>query len=295
MLSNTRLVTLTLLVIFFLSGCRSKVKFVEPDPIEADSAIGVLNNEFIQSQPQNFNVPAGAPTLWQSFEAFFKSCVKSSGFQEKGLFSKYRLLYLGPTNPRYLGAVYSKDGVIPRTELTKWVTPDQLKTFVAKGVDVPGCDVNIIKDQFISLALGKLPFTTTDSALKFTFSNQDTIINTFGTWTIDGINTTEFLNFLNDNQSDKNIAHYREAMLDKRNVVSFQVVKLTGFSADIKTKKSLDIGLDLSIPVLSAQSSSGKDSIICAFHFKKTNNTTVHVESSGQFYAFALVMKGKEF
>jgi hypothetical protein len=292
---NRKTITIVTLFTFILIGCKSCEKKVEVvEAIDSDNQVASLNNTFLSDPVGPYNQVAGVPSLWESFESFFKNCVKNSNFPEKSLFGKYRLLYLGPSNPRYLGTVYSHNGVVPKTELTKWLTPDQLNQFISPGNEVPGCDITEIKDKFLSLVLGKVPVVGTDTTLKFVLENKDTIVNSVGSWAIDGINTAEFIKFLDENSSDKNIAFYRNVMTDKNNVVAFQVVKVTGFGADIHLAKDLKVSMDLNIPVLKAKNASGKDSTFCAFNFHKTSDRVIHVESSGQFYAFALVMKGKK-
>jgi len=283
-----------LILSLLLLSCKNKVEVVEP--VDSDSLIASINNTNINGPIQNFQEEAGAPSLWQAFEAFFKACVKSSGTPDNSLFSKYRLLYLGPTNPSYLGAVYSHNGVEPKTELTDWISNDELDKFIIKGVDVPNCDVSQMKDLFISLALGKLPFSNQDSAntLKFILENKDTIINSVGMWTIDKIKTANFVKFLNDSSSNSGVKFYNDVMTTGNNVVAFQVVKVTGFAADISTTKDIEVGVNLDIPIMVTKTSSGSDSVLCSFKLNKTNNRTVHVASSGAFYAFALVMKGKK-
>jgi hypothetical protein len=292
MLHKKRFLISILLIIMIASCNNKKVGVIEP--ADSDNEIAELNTNYLKNT-SDFSPVAGAPSLWQSFEVFFKSCVKSSGIPGNSLFSKYRLLYLGPNNPSYLGAVYSKTGVEPKTELTKWLSNDQLKSFVVKGVNVPNCDVNAFKETFLSVALGNLPFTKKeDSTLKFVLENKDSIINSVGNWTVDYILTSDFIKFLNENSSNDNIKYYKDVMTEGKNVVAFKVVKVSGFSADITSKKDISVGLDLEIPIMKLQTVAGADSTLCSLKFLKVDNRTVHVASDGEFYAFALVMKGKK-
>lgn len=282
------------LFIFLVTGCKQKLKVEVIEPVESDNEIAELNSEFLKST-STFTPVSGAPSVWQSFETIFKTCVKSSGIPGNSLFSKYRLLYLGPNNPSYLGAVYSRNGVEPKTELTKWLSPEELNKFIRKGVNVPGCDANKISETFISVAVGGLPFTSSDTALKFILQNKDTMINSVGSWTVDYILTEDFIKFLNENSSNEDIRYYKEVMIDGKNVVAFKVVKITGFNADIISKRDITFAVDqLNMPVMQEKTTTGADSVLCSLRFNKINNRTIHVATDGEFYAFALVMKGKK-
>jgi|GEM_PF-3687025 len=288
------IVSALLFSVLVLSRCncnKEKVEVVEPS--DADSTIARLNNEVLADTTGQFVQVAGAPTVWQAFETFFKTCVKNSSIKDYSLFSKYRLLYLGPTNSKYLGTVYSGNGVETKTELTRWLTSNQLDQFIAKGNPVPGCDVSTIKEQFISIALGNIPFVGTDTTLKFVLSRRDSIVNSVGNWTIDEIKTSDFVKYLNENISQADVKYYRDVMVKKNNVVAFKVVKISGFEADLKFNRGIGIEVDLNIPIAKTKLTTGSDSTLCAFRFTKTNNTTVHLKTEGEFYAFALVMKGK--
>lgn len=277
-----------LLLVMLFSCSSKKVEVVEP--ADADKDIATLNSNFLKDSSKNFKPAAGAPSVWQSFELFFKSCVASSSFPEKSLFSKYRLLYLGPSNPSYLGTVFSKDGVQPKTELTRWLSQEELNKFIVKGVQVPSCDIESIKETFISIALGNL----TDPTLKFVLENKDSIRNSVGSWSIDYILTSDFIKYLNDSSSNDNVRYYRDVMTSGNNVVAFKVVKVKGFKADITSKRDITIDVDLNIPIMSIKTNLGNDSVVCSLKLKKTNNRTVSISSDGDFNAFALVMKGRK-
>jgi hypothetical protein len=284
------------LIIIFCSCNNSdedvQVEFVEP--VDADSAIIAYNNVVLKDTTFGFQTNSGAPTLWQSFEVFFKQCVKNSNFPDKSLFGKYQLLYLGPTNPRYLGTIYSHDGVVSKTELTKWIPSGDMESFIAKGISVPSCDIAQMRDKFLQISIGSIPFSGSDSTLRIAWQNQDTITNSIGSWTIDGMNTEEFLKYLNETSTNKNLNWYKKILVEKNNIVSFQVVKVTGFSADITSSKQLTLQAETNIPLMKTKTSTGADSTLFSFKYRTINNKTVHVESTGEFYVFALAMKGKK-
>lgn len=290
-----RLLFVIFITLFLIEySCKRSINVEFVEPVNADSIIVAYNNVALEETTFGFQNNAGAPSLWQSFEIFFKECVKSSNFPGRSLFSKYRLIYLGPTNPRYLGTIYSSDKVLAKTELTKWITREQMDSFVAKGIPVPSCDISEMKDKFLELSLGNIPFSNSDSTLKIAWDNHDSIINSVGSWTIDGINTAEFQKFLNENTENKDLNWYKDLLIQKKNIVSFQIVKVTGFSADIISHKDLNLQAEASIPIMKAKAQNGSDSTLFAFKYHTTNNKTVHVESTGEFYVFALAMKGKK-
>ena len=178
--------------------------------------------------------------------------------------------------------------------MTQWVSADEMSKFISKGIPVPSCDISQVKEQFISIALGRIPFNNSDSTLKFVLSNRDTIVNSVGSWTIDEINTSNFIRYINENASKPDIKFYKDVLTKKNNVVAFKVVKVSGFQADLKYRNDLNIGVNLNIPITATKAISGADSILCNLRFTRTDNKTVHMESNGEFYAFALVMKGKK-
>jgi hypothetical protein len=286
----SRLIVFVLLIcVLGCVSCANKIKFEEPD----DATIRDANESaFKKSQPAS--EVAGASTLWASFGEFFRTCAKSSGFPGKTIFSKYKFLYLGPTNARYLGSIYSHDGVVPKAELD-WINAQDMKKFISLGVPVASCDIDGVKETFLKIALSGAVFSQSpnDTAAAFVLNNVDSIKNAVGSWTIDAINTDQFKSFL-DTTENPRAKNYKESLTNPKNIFSFEVVKISGFSADLKLTHNLEADGNFEIPILRSENAVDSSKVLSTLKFQKKSNLLVHAESTGTFYVFALAMKAKK-
>ncbi|OMP80046.1 hypothetical protein BW716_06015 [[Flexibacter] sp. ATCC 35208] len=231
---------------------------------------------------------AATGDTWESWENALFACFKDKTFRKK-------IVYLGPSNLKYLGTILSKDKTLTRRELTYIVPPTELSKFITVGTPVDNCDLTKIKDMSLNFFLSAAINQMSDS-LGTAITKYDSVKVTGGKWQIDEIRTDDLIDYLNENATNPKIAGYKKSLLDKNNVVITKVVKITGFSAEVYTNKALSTAvkaeLDPSKVLNIANPDSANNQLSFKLNLSSNSKSVVKVSSTGQFYIFGSVLKG---
>lgn len=270
--------------------------------VEENAAlVSQLNRTFSHPVGENpITTNPGVSGTWAAFEVLFKACIENSSLRDKGLFSKYRLLYLGPSNSKYLGTIYSADGVVDRTELRTWLPEDRMKTFITKGFDVPNCDVSSVKDMALDFFIDWKKLDKQDTALRDVISKHTNIQVQSLTWTIDEIRTAELNKYLRENKKNNpDLAFYDGLLNNKNNITAIKIVKIKGIKIEIESSRkfnaALQAKLNVANPIKLKADPAATDSLAFGLKFSSSKQSNIVIESDGEFFAFALATKAKNF
>jgi hypothetical protein len=274
-----------------LLSCKGEEAGLE-NPTEDELA--ELNNAVIEiSADTTTNLIQGSAAkgdTWESWENAFFSCFRDETFRKNKV-------YLGPSNLKYLGTILSKDKNSTRTDLISIVPPAELATFIIRGGPVSNCDLTKVKDFSINFFLDAALPQMTDS-LGAAVTKYDSVKVTAGQWQIDEIKIDDFLNYLNQNSNNPKIASYKNSLLNKKNFVITKLVKVNGFKADVYTNKSFSAGVQAELQASKILNIATPDSANNQLSTKLTLTSNkkgiVNVSSSGEFYIFGMVQKGKK-
>lgn len=290
---------LTNLVFYFLVLCTSSLilSSCEQYKIEAfespdEALVSSINEEQMQEDSSRNLIQSTAARgeTWQSWEDAFKSCFKNETFKDA--------VYLGPSSNKYLGTILSKNKSMTRTDLVNFVSIGEFKNFADEGKTVNTCDLTKIKDFSFNFFFGAVTAQMNDS-LSTAITKYDSTKITGGQWRIDELRTSDFINFINDSD-DKKFKQYRKTLVSDGNVVITKVIKVNGFTGEIYTSKDISAGVAAELQKGKELDISTSDTTSATPNFKlkltldNTKKNTVKVSSTGEFYIFAMVRKGKK-
>lgn len=275
--------TVILFFLLFLTSCEPKLESL------SDKEVDDWNEAILSSRDSSlfFIESTGARgDLWNAWDEAFFSCFQNQTFKKRDR------IYLGPSNPRYLGTILSKNLSSTKTELQYIIPPQDYIKFATLGVPVTTCDLKKVKNISLDILL-EAAFAKMEDSLRITVSRYKNITLTGGEWQHDYLRTTEFINYLT-RATDDDVKLYRESLASKKNVVLTDVIKINGFSAEIEVVDTLKGGLKVAleggvkVPVNTATGTGSID-----FGISKTSSKIVKVSSSNEFYIYGKAQKSK--
>jgi len=282
---------LGLAILFNACKQERKVQLTEPDQNMLDSLsmqAMVANGDTIKQS--NVIRPAAKGLEWKAWENWFKSCPQNQTF-------KNNIVYLGTASTKDLGYILSKDVSIDKWDFFKISTdPAVNNSFIDTGRSVEACNMTTMKDFSIDMLFGGKLFSSVNASLSGLLSNAKSITLKSGTWRVESIDAGPFMNFIN-NSKDATIGQYRDALLDKKNIVLTKVLKVSGFELEIVAKDSLAAGLNATLQNgfnVNVVAPDSTHKIGFSLNFKKGAKNTINVSSKGEFSLFAQASKGKE-
>lgn len=226
---------------------------------------------------------------WQSWEEIFNSCFKNETFRKNKV-------YLGPSNPKYLGTILSKDKNSTKRELTSIVPLSEFSKFSNVGQPVGNCDLSTVKDFSLDVLLGASVSNMSDS-LKMVLRNFDSTKITGGKWQIDELRIDDFLDYINESKDPK-IINYKKSLLEKKNLLITKVIKVSGFKAEIYSSKEIkgsvaaSLSQEVPLPVITPDSTNNNNNFSVKLGLNRSKKNTVTISSEGQFYIFGMAQRG---
>lgn len=275
--------------VFSLISCDGEVGLERPAQGELDS-LSLTYSEHPDSENPDISQPAAKGLQWKAWEQWFKNCPQNNTFRDD-------IIYLGASSSKGLGYILSKDKSLNKWDFLKISKDTTLhKTFFDRGVDVPQCDLSQMKDFSFDMVADGNFLKSVNGELAAFIANARSISIKAGTWRIESMDTGPFLAFINSS-NDPVIMQYKEALLNKKNVVLTKVLKVTGFEAEIESKDTMNIGLKaklengLNVNVIPVDTSR---KIGFGLNFKRAANNKLVVSSTGEFSLFAQASKGRK-
>ncbi|NCT75472.1 MAG: hypothetical protein GXC78_13115 [Chitinophagaceae bacterium] len=221
----------------------------------------------------------------------FKACFDDGATANNTIFSK-RLIYMGPSNNKYLGTIIDKKGRTRRT-LTSIIPMSEIQKFSNIGEVVNNCDLTRVKKVTVDFVIGGGFLSSADANLAAAFNNADSTIITGGSWRKDDFNIDAFLDFVNES-TDPNVKKYKETLLENGNKVVTLVYKVDGFSAKSFLNKDVGVELEAKLKNTIEIKMPGVDSAKSTIKFSSATKKEINISSSNSFYVFANIWVGKK-
>jgi hypothetical protein len=277
------------LITALLLSCESEKASLED---LAENDIAQLNDEILEASIDSLDTnliqgTAAIADTWDSWDEAYISCFKDQTFRKNKI-------YLGPSNTKYLGVILSKDKVTTRRTLQSILPAAQFDKLIIKGAPVNTCDLTKVKNISLDIMLSAA-FQQMDDSLKTSINRYDSIKIVGGEWQIDELIVDDFLDLVNGS-TDPALKAYRKSMLENKNYVITKVVKVTGFAAEIYSTKKFGVDVSATLEQGKVLDVVAPDAVNAAFKLtlSKQSDKVVKVSSSGQFYIYGVVLKGKK-
>lgn len=254
----------------------------------SSNELGEINNialNNIDTTDSRFETTAAKGDLWLGFINAFRSCWQDETF-------KSNIVYLGPSNAKYLGTVLSKD------KATTWATlesvgidSNDLKKFINVGVDAPqNCSSDKFLKNYFKVLLAGNYGNTIDGNLSVAIQNANEFRMLTGKWRVDDINFLIFNNFLDTCKKESVILYKKN--LERNKLLLTKVLVLTDFSAEVQPSRSLDASLGVKLDsTINATTSlnAGVD-----LSFKRVSGGKILVNGKGTSYVIGMLQKVKK-
>jgi hypothetical protein len=286
-ISNSLAYLCIIFLSLFISSCSETASLEDPNEVELAKLNELILNSALDTTTNIIQGTAASSDTWKSWDDAYFSCFRDQTF-------KKNRIYLGPSNTKYLGVILSKDKSTARRNLQSIIPPSDFTTFIIQGAPVNTCDLTKIKDVSLDLMLSAT-FAQMDDSLKSAINNYDSIKIVGGEWQVDELVIDDFLDYINSS-SDNKVKAYKKSLLESNNYLLTKVVKVSGFAAEIYSTRNFGVGV-------SAQLQQGKTLDIvspgvtnAAFKLNLgiKSDKVVKVSSSGQFYIYGVIQKGKK-
>lgn len=277
----------------FCSACQdqAKVRSLETASTgeleELQSAIS-LQLDSTGHVAKGFAVPS--VNQGQFWNEAFKICFADNLTARNDIFTK-RLIYLGPSNNKYLGTILDSKGRTRRT-LTSIIPISEFTKFTDIGTLVNDCDLTHIRKLSLSVIMSGAVVSTIDANLNAAIESADSVVVTGGSWQKDDFRIDDFLDYINNDSNSSELKKYRTSLLTQRNKVITLIYKVNGFKA--KAYLSHDIGVDLAAKLKNTISVKvpNIETLSASIKFSSSTKNQVDVSSTNSFYVFANVWVG---
>lgn len=260
-----------------------------------NDVLGNINQTIISPDTAENGIVSTAAkgSLWTIFTKTFKDCWQDETF-------KKNIVYLGPSNSKYLGAILSKD------KQTTWKTLekvfgqdyDQLKKFCQAGSEAPdNCDKDELISNYFNILLDGSYATSLDGNLKLTLEDRKHIKMLTGKWRVDEIILGDFNSYM-DTAKNQSVIDYKKYLTSGSNYLLTKVLVIEDFSAEIETNRKIDAGLEgkldkgIKMELLGQNADSLNAKMKIAF--TRTSDGKVKVSATGKSYAIGMLQKVKK-
>ncbi|WP_316834487.1 hypothetical protein [Pedobacter nutrimenti] len=232
---------------------------------------------------------AAKGSLWTSFMKTFKDCFQDETFT-KGI------IYLGPTNSKYLGAILSNDKQITWKSLEKVLNGNEkeMNKFCAPSTNpADNCDKNELLNNYLGVLLNGTA-QNVDANLKLAIEDRKSIKMLTGKWRIDEILLGDFNSYM-DATKDSAVIDYKKYLTMKDNFIITKILVLENFSAEIESNRKLDAGLQaelqkgISAPTASVGADSTRNGV--KIGFSNGSNGTIKMNATGKSYVIGMLQK----
>ncbi|SHG16870.1 hypothetical protein SAMN04488522_104716 [Pedobacter caeni] len=245
-MKNSKLILLACIFCFAISACNSERKSDHQSTVIKDS----IKYEFVSTPPetldsvnmllrttkdQNGITTTAAGTTWNAFMKVFKNCYQDETF-------KRNIIYLGPTNVKYLGAILSKNEQITWKSLQRVLEGrkgDFDKIIEKSDKPADNCDNDLLLNGYLNVLLDGA-VKNVEGDLKAAIQNRRSIKMISGKWRVDELLLGDFQTFL-DTSTFAGIKDYKKYL--PKNYIITKILVIGNFSLEVETEKKLEVGL----------------------------------------------------
>lgn len=271
---------------------QQKDKYAFEDTPEDD--LGSINQNILSPDTtENGIVTTSAKgSLWTAFTKTLKDCWEDATF-------KKNLVYLGPSNSKYLGAIFSKN------KQSTWKTTEkvfkgnygELEKFCQPGNDAPDkCNKDELIGNYFNILLDGNYGGTLDGNLKLALEDRKNIKMLTGKWRVDEIILGDFNSYM-DTTTNPAVIDYKKYLTANSNYLLTKILVIENFSAEVETNKKIDAGLEakLNTGINTEIKGQGADSsnVKLDIGFKRTADGKIQVSATGKSYAIGMLQKVK--
>lgn len=269
-----------------------KDKFLFEDTPNDD--LGSINQKILSPDTtQNGIITTAAKgSLWTAFTKTFKDCWKDETF-------KKNIVYMGPSNSKYLGAILSKDKQTTWKSLEKVFNGnyDEIKKFCQPGSDAPNnCDKDELISNYFNILLDGSYGSTLDGNLKLTIEDRKHIKMLTGKWRVDEIILGDFNSYM-DTTTNPAVIDYKKYLTSGSNYLLTKILVIENFSAEIESKRKIDAGLEakLNTGINTEVKGQGADSSNAKLNigFTRTSDGKIKVSATGKSFVIGMLQKVK--
>lgn len=267
-------------------------KYAFEDTPEDD--LGSINQYILSpdTTETGFVTTAAKGSLWTAFTKTIKDCWKDATF-------KKNLVYMGPSNSKYLGAIISKDKQTTWKSLEKVFNGNyaELNKFCQKGSDAPdNCNKDELITNYFNILLDGNYGSSIDGNLKLAIEDKKHIKMLTGKWRVDEIILGDFNSYM-DTTTNPAVLDYKKYLTMNGNYLLTKILVIENFSAEVDTKKKIDAGLEakLNTGINMQINGEGADSLNTKLDigFKRTADGKIQVSATGKSYAIGMLQKVK--
>ncbi|WP_143166886.1 hypothetical protein [Pedobacter caeni] len=165
----------------------------------------------------------------------FKNCYQDETF-------KRNIIYLGPTNVKYLGAILSKNEQITWKSLQRVLEGrkgDFDKIIEKSDKPADNCDNDLLLNGYLNVLLDGA-VKNVEGDLKAAIQNRRSIKMISGKWRVDELLLGDFQTFL-DTSTFAGIKDYKKYL--PKNYIITKILVIGNFSLEVETEKKLEVGL----------------------------------------------------
>lgn len=246
-------------------------------------------NNKVDKENKNIKLIGPKPTgqVYKVWKQMRKECMSTQ------LINIDSLLYLGISNQMGLGQLFTikKNRINPcYPSIIDAFSSDQ-KSLVLAPAQYSTCTVNRATSVGASFLVDANLCSGVEANLSSSVSSSKDVTATIDNWEIDYINDAGFSQVLSKS-SEKKFNDYIYQLGQPNVYVITKVIKISGFSATIKT--STDISGNLKVQLTKGLIKNiGNSNATITFTY--VDNRTIKATTQGEFIVFAEVMKGKQF
>lgn len=264
----------------------TKYEFAEMREETLDSV-----NMLLRTNPdQNGIATTAAGTTWNAFMKVFKNCYQDATF-------KRNVVYLGPTNVKYLGTILSKDKQITWKSLEQVLEGrkgDFDKIISKSDKPADNCDNDLLINGYLNVLL-EGAIKNVEGDLKATIQNRKSVKMLSGKWRIDELVMGNFQTFL-DTSTYAGIGDYKKYL--PNNYIITKILVIGNFSLEVETDKKIEVGLaaklkdGITLDAGSDSTDSTKNQAKVELSLGSTGK--LNMKSSGESYVIGMLMAVKK-
>ncbi|WP_415325101.1 hypothetical protein [Chryseobacterium sp. MMS23-Vi53] len=255
--------------------------------------VDAINQEIISPDTVRTGIitTAAKGSLWTAFTKTFKDCWQDETF-------KKNIIYLGPSNSKYLGTIVSKDKQITWKSLEKVLNGNynEINKFCQQGNGAPNnCNKDELINNYFDILLDG-NYSNIDANLKLALEDRRQIKMITGKWRVDEIILGDFNSYM-DKSTDPAVIDYKRYLTNKNNYIITKILVIENFSAEVESNRKMDAGLTakLDTGINTEIKNQGNDSSDTQLNinFKHTADNKIAVSATGKSYVIGMLQKVK--
>jgi hypothetical protein len=299
-MKNTQLLLISAVLVLLFS-CTDKNKEERAhDPLKItlvntnEQDLAAINQQLIKTDTaqSGLQTTAAKANLWTAFMRAFNNCFQDETF-------KKNVIYLGPSNSKYVGSILSRDKSITWKTLESAFGSNYqsaVKKIVNEGNPAPDqCQNSELLSNYVNVLMDGTPSEAVNGQLKLAIEDRRNIKMLTGRWRVDELVLGDFISYL-DTAKSKSVADYKKYLVNNKNYLLTKVLIIENFSAEIESNRQLDAGLQAQLATgITTVIKSRADSADAKLNltFSRGAQGSIKVTGTGKSLAIGMLQKVK--